>query len=509
MTRLALLAPLIVAAALRLHGIGLPVLTSDEAFSWRLIRYPVPEMLRRAALDVHPPLYYFALDAWAALAGSSPAAIRGLSALLGVLAVAMAYAVCIETLRSAGADGRRARLGALLAAGAMAIQAAPIGHGRNARMYALAIVLGAATCWLLLRALRPGERRWGWWAAYGVAVAAFCATHYYAAFTVAAQVVFVAFIWQPLPGERRPALRRAAAALALAALLSSPWLPVIARQAEQVRQAYWIPPVSVGALGTALVHWAVGAEMAIGAAWAWLIALGALLAWGWLRGGVAARLLLLQALLPWALGLAVSAAAGRPVVLERYMAFGQFFLICLWGVLWARIASGAMRAMAAVLLAVVSVIGTAATWSARYPDRPPAFFYAARYLKRQAGAGDLVLLRSPRALNKLRAYGELADADRLDIRFVPAPATQDDHYSHLPSLDQGDLLHADPFLDHAPRTIWRVEDVRTAPEPAPPGWAITHARLFEGGDAPVVLIAGYGRSSAPAGGAPALGEQRE
>jgi hypothetical protein len=135
--------------------------------------------------------------------------------------------------------------------------------------------------------------------------------------------------------------------------------------------------------------------------------------------------------------------------------------------------------------------GLAATWSARYPDRPPAFCYAARYLKRQTAPGDLVLVRSPRALNKLRVYGQMADADRLDVRYVPGPPSRDDHYSHLPSLDDGDLMRADPFADHAPRTIWRVEDVRTAPEPAPPGWAITHARMFEGGDAPVVLIAGY------------------
>ena len=44
---------------------------------------------------------------------------------------------------------------------------------------------------LTVRALRGVTRERRWWIAYGVAVAAFCATHYYALFTVAAQAVFV------------------------------------------------------------------------------------------------------------------------------------------------------------------------------------------------------------------------------------------------------------------------------------------------------------------------------
>src|SRR5687768_7613280 len=281
-TRLALLVALMVAAALRLHRIGLPVLTSDEAFSWRLIRYPLPATLERAALDVHPPLYYFVLEAWAAIFGASPAALRSLSALLGVLAVAMAYAVCVEALRWGGDPSARARLGALLAAGAMALQAAPISHARNARMYALAILLGAVTCWLLMRALRAGEgrHRW-WWSAYGIAVGAFCATHYYALFTVAAQALFVFTLWRPAGEERRQAMLRCVAALGLAGLLFSPWLPVMVRQARQVRAEYWIPEASAGALGTALVHWAAGGELVIGRTpLPGLLALGAVLAWG-------------------------------------------------------------------------------------------------------------------------------------------------------------------------------------------------------------------------------------
>ena len=497
MTRLALLVPLIVAAGLRLYRIGLPVLTSDEAFSWRLVGYPVREMLRRAAQDVHPPLYYFVLDAWAAVWGSSPYALRSLSAVLGVLAVAMAYAVVLEASRmddEVSSPGS-AHGGALLAAILAALQAASVAHGRNARMYALAILLAGVTSWLLLRALRdPVARRW--WLAYGVAVAAFCAAHYYALFTVAAQALFVIFRPSRDP-DRHLRRRRFAGALLIAAALFSPWLPVLARQAEQVRRNYWIPVPTLSSVASSVVQWAAGAETVPGTPWPWLLALAAILGWGWRRGGEGARHLLLLALAPWAFGLAISLLSGRPIFLERYMAFGQFFLICAWGVLWARIPARRTRVLAAVALVVVAASGLLATWRARYPERPTALWYAARYLKRQAAPGDLVITRSPRALNKLRYYAEQVEAGDLQTRYAAGAAAEADHFSHLPSLEERDVLRTDPFVDTTPRTLWRLEDVRTAPEPAPRGWRITHARIFDGGDAPTVLLTGYAPAATP------------
>src|SRR5688572_12056019 len=59
----------------------------DESFTAMLISYDWGEPVRRAALDVHPPLYYFILKVWTAAFGSSLLAMRSLSALcmLGVI----------------------------------------------------------------------------------------------------------------------------------------------------------------------------------------------------------------------------------------------------------------------------------------------------------------------------------------------------------------------------------------------------------------------------------------
>jgi len=155
------------------------------------------------------------------------------------------------------------------------------------------------------------------------------------------------------------------------------------------------------------------------------------------------------------------------------------------------------RALLAAALVVTSAAGLLVTWGARYPDRPTAFWYAARYLKRQAGPGDLVITRSPRALNKIRYYAEQVGAQDLDVKYAASGAAYEDHFSHLPSLEDQEVLRIDPFLEQAPRTIWRLEDTRTAPEAALPGWRITHARTFEGGDAPVILVAGYAPALIP------------
>src|SRR5579862_1201882 len=63
----------------------------DEAFSWRLIQYPLFEMLERTAQDNHPPLYFVVLKVWATIFGTSPLALRLPSALLGSLTILGMY----------------------------------------------------------------------------------------------------------------------------------------------------------------------------------------------------------------------------------------------------------------------------------------------------------------------------------------------------------------------------------------------------------------------------------
>lgn len=178
----ALLLILVLGTVLRSYHLGFSRLETDESFSWRLTQYSSEELIRRTVADVHPPLYYLLLQAWTAGLGSSPAALRGFSVLFGVLCIPMMYLVCLESFTGASkppeTSSRMSHLGALFSAFLVAVHVTQVVPGRTARMYSLGVFLAGLTGWLLLRALRATRRQAWWWTGYGVAVAAFCYTHY-------------------------------------------------------------------------------------------------------------------------------------------------------------------------------------------------------------------------------------------------------------------------------------------------------------------------------------------
>src|SRR5690349_14458390 len=56
--RCALAGILILGAGIRTYGLGTRSFWTDEAFTWRMIEFPVGEMLVRISQDNHPPLYF-------------------------------------------------------------------------------------------------------------------------------------------------------------------------------------------------------------------------------------------------------------------------------------------------------------------------------------------------------------------------------------------------------------------------------------------------------------------
>ena len=123
-------------AFLVLHG---DAFWYDEVFYLGLLRLPLAEAMSRYILaDVHPPLYFLALGAWTQVFGVSEAAVRSLSALgaLGALAV----------LWWRG-GGQASRAALALASLWLATHWMWVLYAREARMYGLAMLGG---CWLAL-----------------------------------------------------------------------------------------------------------------------------------------------------------------------------------------------------------------------------------------------------------------------------------------------------------------------------------------------------------------------
>jgi hypothetical protein len=258
-TMAALVGILALAVGLRGYQLGLRSLWFDEAFTWRIARFPVPELFERVSQDNSPPLYYLLLKGWIAVFGTSVEGMRCLSILFSTLACVGMYLLCVEALRPRktdvqGANGargiRRASQLGLIAALLIAVNPFHIIHGGELRMYSLGDALAAFSGWALFRALHHTQPRVGPWLSYAVVTLAFAFTHYYALFQIAAQATFLARYFLVMHKGRLAGLcndRNVCFAVLAGGLIGLgwlPWLPSFLAQRQQVQFDFWIPPLT-------------------------------------------------------------------------------------------------------------------------------------------------------------------------------------------------------------------------------------------------------------------------
>ena len=214
---------LVVAAggALRFATLDAQSLWYDEAVTARLLGASLGAMLEAIPdSESTPPLYYVLGWLWAQLFGTGEAGLRSLPALLGTATIPVAWAL-----------GRRLagdRAG-LAAAALIAVNPMLVWFSQEARAYALLALLGALSALLWLRALeRPQDA--GRLLAWGAVAAALLATHYYAAFLVAPQAVWLVL--------RAPSGRARATALALPLAAAVALAPLALGQRENDKAAF-------------------------------------------------------------------------------------------------------------------------------------------------------------------------------------------------------------------------------------------------------------------------------
>jgi mannosyltransferase len=240
----ALAAIVVLAALLRFATLRTQSIWFDEAATWDLVRRPFGEMLGRIPDgESNPPLFYVLEWAWVHAFGDGEAGLRSLSALAGLLTVPVAYAI---GRRAAGAAGAgipttsppgaavagdvdadsamtRATRAGLAAAALVAVNPLLVWFSQEARSYALATLLSAVALLLFQRVLDE-PRRGRWLAGWALAAALALATHYFSAFVLAPQAVWLLL--------RHPHRRGALAAVGAVAAAGLALLPLLLAQAR-------------------------------------------------------------------------------------------------------------------------------------------------------------------------------------------------------------------------------------------------------------------------------------
>lgn len=227
---------LLLGAASRIIGIDAQSLWIDEGFTWHFTQYSDP--LRILTNDVHPPLYFYALDAWIALIGTDVIVMRFVSVLPSMLSIAVMYQLGREIERQAGFDSNG--IFPLVAALLLALADAENYLAKELRGYTWHVLFASLSMWGFLRWLHVNH--WRWLILWVISTIALVYTFYLGAFVGVVQGVYVLLFVQP---EGRGYINRqrltALSALIVAALALVPWLVyTLPEQSGNLSYAEWI-----------------------------------------------------------------------------------------------------------------------------------------------------------------------------------------------------------------------------------------------------------------------------
>ena len=236
-----LLVILLLATVLRFYRLDEQSLWADEGNSAALAIRSLERITHDAGHDIHPPLYYWLLHFWVRAFGNSEVGLRSLSALSGILLVALIY------LLGEHLFGQSVGLAAAFTAALSPFQ---VYYSQEARMYILLALLGATLVYTLLRYL--GSEKLIWLIGFILSAVAGLYTHY--SFPIVLGMANAAWlVWiistrasrgEAFGTDASPLLQRIGIWLIgqlVIVGLYAPWLPIAYRQLSTwpaISQAY-------------------------------------------------------------------------------------------------------------------------------------------------------------------------------------------------------------------------------------------------------------------------------
>jgi mannosyltransferase len=414
----------LLAAALRLPGLAGQSFWVDEGYS---ALYAERVNLTWWANDVHPPLYYALLSAWMMISDSDQW-IRLLSVGLGIATIPVFYHVarCLFS-------GKAGLWAALLLAGS----AYHVHYSREARMYALELLLYGCAFWGLLLAARE-HRRSGWLLYVGSATLMLYTQALAPVYALTLLLVFPLLATNP---RERTTWKPWILSNAIVALLFLPWLRIYLGKVQAVVGSYWIPPpqwtdplrllhvytVSRIPSPARILEELLGITPSfVPGAWLWSLPVVLLVVWALLRcrpeHRPVVRALLIAYVFPIVLVFAVSLTL-RPVFIARAF-FPTLLPLILLLAYASELVLSQRQAWSRLLLAWVAILLTLATAFEHRRVSPEQFREASEYLQQRVREKDLLFYNggSPvAALYLLARYDptrHIESMPRLEIRRV-------------------------------------------------------------------------------------------
>ena len=257
------LALLLSGFALRVFHAGHQEIWGDEGAKLEVVNQSLAHLFSPGA-EVHPRFFHAWLFIWYQIFGYNVFGLRMLVVLFGMLGLPLIYVLArrLFVTHAPPAARRAGQVASLAALLVLAVSPFHIAYSQDLTMYSLLFVMVTLSGYTLLRALSANT--WRAWGLYAVVTLLMMHTHYYAAFAVAGQAMYV------LAGHRR-ALLAWVGAQAVVAAGFLPWLfihyPLLTGQTVDHTSH-----LSLGNLGfilqTAALGFTVGATFP--AAWAWL-----------------------------------------------------------------------------------------------------------------------------------------------------------------------------------------------------------------------------------------------
>jgi mannosyltransferase len=458
---------MLVGLCFRIYNNTAVALWHDEAFSALYVRdYGFSEMMRRIALDVHPPLYYWILRLWTYVFGTHIASLRGLSIIFGTATIWVGYLFIKKAFRSE-------RL-AMVAALFLAINPFQVQYSLEARMYTLGTFLILLSSYWLLKALE--NNKWRDWTIYGVLVAACFYTHYYLIFSCAAQGLYV--IYWIIKNKKYSfkfadsTIWRSAYSYILTGLLFLPWLPTFLVQRARVDKQYWIPAMDRWSIPGTIWKMFFGGQgiPQIGHSDHPTLIIGALIAFIILVLVIRKiprqekYLVLLSLIVPFILSIVLSLQ--QAIYLDRYFVFSSLFFTFLIILALDLIPQPNVRTVIISVLVAITVFAFFKNWQDvdvknlfinRSVNKKPGMAAAAQVVNEYARSGDHIYVGSSFVYFTFRYYNQSGIHPQL---ISDRPLEQIPHFSGTALLSPSDLVLEDTIFNHpevsANDTVWLV-----------------------------------------------------